>query len=68
MLTDPGHIQKVLGALDKLTDAIDKICDVRIDATVPPEDRAILVTVIHRISDAKLTLSALIPPPPFQAP
>ena len=65
MLTDPGQILKIEGALDKLTDAVQKLCDVTTDQTAPPDDRVFIRRCIKEISSAKIALSTVLIPTPL---
>jgi len=65
MLTDPGQIQKVQGALDKIADATEKLCAVRNDEDAHLADRVFIHNVINDLCASKLILSTVIPPDPI---
>ncbi len=62
MLTDPGSIDKVRGAMAKLDDVEAKICDVRLATSTEVQDKAICIEAIDLAAAAKMALSQLVPP------
>lgn len=64
MLTDPGSITKTEGAITKLADAENKLCDVQLAPTTSPNDKASVITVINSLAANTQVLSLLLPPPP----
>lgn len=62
MLTDPGSIDKVRGAIQKLADVEPKLCDVMLDGSTLPEDNAILQHAINLCACASMRASETIPP------
>ncbi len=64
MLTDPGDIGKAFGAIDKIHDAKDKLCAVRLSEFVSVGDRAAIVTIINQLAAATMHLSTMLPEPP----
>lgn len=62
MITDPPDINKMQGAMTKLSDATEKLCDVRHSQHTLPNDAIAVQVGIDRIAAAKLALSELIPP------
>jgi len=65
MLTDPGQIQKVQDALNKIGDANEKLCAVRNDENASLPDRVFIHNVITDLCASKLILSTVIPPDPI---
>ncbi len=62
MISDPGDISKMQGAMTKLSDATEKLCDVRHSHHTLPDDAIAVQVGIDRMATAKLALSQLIPP------
>lgn len=62
MISDPNDITKMRGALDKFSDATQKLCDVRHSEHTLPNDAIAVQIGIDRTAAAKLALSELIPP------
>jgi len=65
MLTDPGDIGKIQGALEKLTDATEKLCGCVLSSTVTEQDHQVIQDTIDAIGAYKQGLSLLIPPEPM---
>ncbi len=63
MLDDPGSIGKINGALDKIADALEKCCDVRLAESTSQEDVTKIITYIDQLAATKQNLSLMLPPP-----
>lgn len=61
MLTHVGDIGKVQGAIDKLTDATEKLCGCVLSETVGMEDHMKIQSQIDSIGMIKQILSMLLP-------
>lgn len=65
MLSEVGDIGKIKGALEKLTDATEKLCPCVLAPTISPVDQGIIQWNIDSIGAIKQSLSLLIPPEPM---
>lgn len=63
-LIDPGAIGKVQGAIQKLTDANDKLCEVYTDPAVSTADKLAIRRSLTGIAQAKMDASGVLPPEP----
>jgi len=63
MLTDPGAIAKIEGAMTKLDDAMVKACDVFTNGPATAEDRLTIHHASADIGEAKFLLSSVLPMP-----
>lgn len=64
MLTDPGDIRNVQGALQKYLDARQSLCEVIHEHTASAADAASVQQVIDHVAAASQHLSTLLPPEP----
>lgn len=64
MLTDPGDIGKVEGALQKFLDAREKLCEVIHGNTASSADAASVQQVIDTVAAGSQHLSTILPPKP----
>lgn len=64
-LTDPGAIQNVEGAIQKLTDANDKLCEVYTDPAVETVDKLAIRRALTGIAQAKQDASGVLPIQPM---
>lgn len=62
MIVDPGDVIKMEGAFQKLDDAVNKLCDVRISTHTTAPDVLKVQKGIDELGATKMALSTLIPP------
>lgn len=61
MLSDAGDVAKVRNAFEKLDDAEEKFCDVRLSAHTGAAERDIMIAAIEGLAAAKMAVSEILP-------